>query len=113
MAGGRPAELVELRGQQHEGLSRVERAAGLGFGAGLFDNILVVENFPAWIGDGDVVAGLRVDGLSVVVEEGYPLVLEYAPGAAPVLRARYDERPDERSAVNGALPGPARPSWNW
>jgi aryl carrier-like protein len=84
-------DLVELRGHQHEGLSRVERAAGLGFGAGLFDNILVVENFPAWIGDGDVVAGLRVDGLSVVVEEGYPLVLEYAPGAAPVLRARYDD----------------------
>jgi nonribosomal peptide synthetase protein BlmV len=95
--------LADVRGHQHEALSQVERVANLAHGAGLFDNIVVVENFPTWIRAGDEVAGLRIENLAVMVEEGYPLVLEFAPGAAAVLRARYDERRMERASVEGAL----------
>jgi nonribosomal peptide synthetase protein BlmV len=89
---GLQQELAGLSSQPQASLSRIERVAGLGHGAGLFDSIVVVENFPTWIRAGDQVAGIRISQLAVVVEEGYPLVLEFTPGAAAMLRARYDER---------------------
>ncbi|MFY1632237.1 condensation domain-containing protein [Solwaraspora sp. WMMB335] len=97
------ARLSEVRQRQHDALSDIERQVGLAHGTGLFDSIVVVENYPTWIGAGDEVAGLRVDRLSVVVEEGYPLVLEYAPGTEPVLRARFDDRRLDRPTVDGIL----------
>lgn len=97
------SRLTALRVNQHVALSRIERAAGLGYGAGLFDHILVVENFPTWIGPGSKIAGLVLEELSVLVDEGYPLVVEFAPGPIPVLRARYDPGRMDRLEVEGAL----------
>ncbi|MGI5152100.1 condensation domain-containing protein [Plantactinospora sp. CA-294935] len=95
--------LGELRERQHVALSRIERTVGLTYGGGLFDSIVVVENFPTWIRGGDEVAGLRIERLSVVVEEGYPLVLEFTAGTDPVLRARYDQNRLDRPAVTATL----------
>jgi nonribosomal peptide synthetase protein BlmV len=95
--------LAELNSRQHMALSRVERTAGLGHGSGLFDSIVVVENFPTWIRDGDEVDGLRIDELAVIVEEGYPLVVEFAAGPRPVLRARYDEHRLDAASVARSL----------
>jgi Condensation domain/Phosphopantetheine attachment site len=100
---GLQRDLAGLAGQQHVALSQVERLAGLGHGVPLFDSIVVVENFPTWIRGGDQVADLRIGQLAVIIEEGYPLVLEFAPGPAPVLRARYDEGRLGRDVVTGAL----------
>jgi hypothetical protein len=96
-------ELAGLHDQQHASLSRIERVAGLAHGSGLFDSIVVVENFPTWIRAGDQVAGLAISELAVVVEEGYPLVLEFTPGPAAVLRARYDEHRIPAGAAAGVL----------
>ncbi len=96
-------DLAGLQGQQHAALSQVERLAGLGHGVPLFDSIVVVENFPTWIRGGDQVADLRIGQLAVIVEEGYPLVLEFAPGPAPVLRARYDDGRIGPDVAAGAL----------
>ncbi|SCF07737.1 Phosphopantetheine attachment site [Micromonospora haikouensis] len=97
------AGLAEVRSRQRDALSDIERQVGLGQGTGLFDSIVVVENFPTWIGAGDEIADLRIDRLSVVVEEGYPLVLEYTPGTGPALRARFDERRLDRPTVERML----------
>ncbi|GIJ21059.1 condensation domain-containing protein [Micromonospora lutea] len=95
-------DLAELRVRQHTSLSAVERAVGLTYGSGLFDSIVVVENFPTWLRDGGDIAGLRVDDVSVTVEEGYPLVLEFTPGTA-TLRGRYDPTRLDRAAVAAIL----------
>jgi nonribosomal peptide synthetase protein BlmV len=96
-------ELAGLNRQPHASLSRIERVAGLGHGSGLFDSIVVVENYPTWLRAGDQVAGTRISELAVVVEEGYPLVLEFTPGPAAVLRARYDEHRIPLSAASCVL----------
>ncbi|MEU7137700.1 condensation domain-containing protein [Streptomyces sp. NPDC046261] len=87
---GLQRDLTELRAHEHVPLSRVERGLGLGWGDGLFDSILVVENFPAWVADGHLAGGLRVERPTALVDEGYPLVLEATVGGSPALRARYD-----------------------
>ncbi|MFI9237354.1 condensation domain-containing protein [Streptomyces sp. NPDC053079] len=87
---GLQRDLTELRAHEHVPLSRVERGLGLGWGDGLFDSILVVENFPAWVADGHLAGGLRVERPTALVDEGYPLVLEATVGSRPALRARYD-----------------------
>ncbi len=92
-------ELAALADHQHAALSRIERTAAPGSGAPLFDSILVVENYPTWIGEGDRVAGLRIDELVVSVDEGYPVVVEFTPGTPATLRARFDGRRVDRSVV--------------
>ncbi|WP_229402852.1 condensation domain-containing protein [Micromonospora okii] len=92
-------ELAALADHQHAALSRIERTAATGSGAPLFDSILVVENYPTWIGEGDRVAGLRIDELVVSVDEGYPVVVEFTPGTPAALRARFDPRRVDRSVV--------------
>lgn len=87
---GLQRDLTELRAHAHVPLSRVERGLGLGWGDGLFDSILVVENFPARVADGHLAGGLRVERPTALVDEGYPLVLEATVGGRPALRARYD-----------------------
>ncbi|GHE27209.1 hypothetical protein GCM10017673_31640 [Streptosporangium violaceochromogenes] len=82
--------MTELREHQHLPLSRIERGAGRGRSGGLFDSIVVVENFPTWVGDGYGSPRLRVAEPAVLVDEGYPLVLEITPGPPMSLRARYD-----------------------
>nr|ABL74941.1 TlmV [Streptoalloteichus hindustanus] len=95
--------MAELREHQHLPLSRVERAAGRGRSGGLFDSIVVVENFPTWVGDGSGSARLRVEEPAVLIDEGYPLVLEITPGATVLLRARYDPNRLDHARVHAAL----------
>jgi hypothetical protein len=59
-------------------------------GQALFDTILVVENFPDLISAAATAAGLRVGAAETFVDEGYPFVVEVAPGEELSLRARYD-----------------------
>ncbi|EME96504.1 condensation domain-containing protein [Streptomyces mobaraensis NBRC 13819 = DSM 40847] len=87
---GVQSDLAALRDHAHVPLSRVERGLGLGRGGGLFDSIMVVENFPAAVADGHEAGGLRVTEPRALVDEGYPLVLEATTGDRPVLHARYD-----------------------
>lgn len=96
-------DLVVLRENQHLTLGAIERAVGRPGGVGLFDTLVVVENFPAWLREGDEIAGLRIEELATVVEESYPLVVEFAPGAEPVLRMRYDRRQLDSPTVHSGL----------
>ncbi|ORT56075.1 condensation domain-containing protein [Streptomyces sp. CB03238] len=56
----------------------------------LFDSLLVVENFPMWLAQGTRVAGLVVDDIDVVLDEGYPLVVEVATYGGLAVRLRHD-----------------------
>lgn len=95
--------MTELREHQYLPLSRIERGAGRGRSGGLFDSIVVVENFPAWVGDGYGSQRLRVTEPAVLVDEGYPLVLEITPGPPVSLRARHDPARLDRVRTRAAL----------
>ncbi|GAA0969415.1 amino acid adenylation domain-containing protein [Actinocorallia libanotica] len=91
-----PAALAELQREQaalldHQylGLAEIQTAAGLG--TGLFDTLLVFENYPA--GD-DLAArsGLRVAGVGNRGFTHYPLSLMVLPGDDP--RLVLEHRPD-------------------
>ncbi|MFJ6808476.1 condensation domain-containing protein [Streptomyces anulatus] len=56
----------------------------------LFDSLLVVENFPTWLSSGSRVAGLVVEDVEVILDEGYPLVVEVATHETLAVRLRYD-----------------------
>ncbi|WP_274918762.1 condensation domain-containing protein [Streptomyces sp. WZ-12] len=81
--------LAGMRERGHVPLSRIARGIGLGWGASLFDTIVVIENFPTAVGR-SAAGGLRVGEVHTVVDEGYPLVLEIAPGEELRLLARHD-----------------------
>ncbi|GGR03481.1 condensation domain-containing protein [Streptomyces pilosus] len=111
--------LTESRRFSGTALSRVLRRSGYDR---LFDSLLVVENFPTWLGPGTRVAGLVVDHVDVVVDEGYPLVVEVATHKGLVVRLRHDAakvsvaqaedivgdlRACAQLLVTGAAPAPA------
>lgn len=111
--------LTESRGFAGTALSRVLRLSGH---ERLFDSLLVVENFPTWLAPGTRIAGLVVDEIDAVVDEGYPLVVEVASHRGLTVRLRYDTgrvpaawaedllgdlRTCAEQLVAGALPTPA------
>ncbi|MEU6189639.1 condensation domain-containing protein [Nocardia sp. NPDC047038] len=96
------AGIGELVEHQQVPLSWVERAAG-GGRSGLFDSIVVVENFPPRIDIDAPSARLRVSAVRAHIDEGYPLVLEVAVRPTPVLRVRYDPARLTRARVETLL----------
>lgn len=95
--------MTELREHQHLPLSRIERGTGRGRSGGLFDSIVVVENFPARVGDGYGSPQLGIAEPAVLVDEGYPLVLEITPGPSVLLRARHDPNRLDHVRVRAVL----------
>ncbi|MCB5909707.1 condensation domain-containing protein [Streptomyces pinistramenti] len=81
--------LAGIREHSHVPLGRVTRGMGLNRGAGLFDTIVVIENFPTAVRQG-AEDGLCIGEVRTVVDEGYPLVLEVVPGTELRLLARHD-----------------------
>ncbi|SHZ30530.1 non-ribosomal peptide synthase/amino acid adenylation enzyme [Mycobacteroides abscessus subsp. abscessus] len=81
--------ITELIDHQHISLGKIEGLAGRRAAGGLFDSIVVMENFPAHLGQ-QMPGGLRVAEPAIVMHEDYPLVLEIVPGTSVQLRMRYD-----------------------
>ncbi|MFJ9442582.1 condensation domain-containing protein [Kitasatospora sp. NPDC101235] len=79
--------LSESRRHSGTPLSRAVRWSGHDR---LFDSLLVVENFPTWLAPGTRVAGLVVDDIDVVLDEGYPVVVEVAMYGGLAVRLRHD-----------------------
>ncbi|WP_372404830.1 condensation domain-containing protein [Streptomyces luteireticuli] len=94
--------LAGMREHGHVPLGRITRGLGPGRGPGLFDTIVVIENFPTAVGRnaGD---GLRIEEVRTVVDEGYPLVLEIVPGEELRLLARHDPARLPASRVRAML----------
>ncbi|MFE7312367.1 condensation domain-containing protein [Streptomyces sp. NPDC057555] len=81
--------LAGMREHGHVPLGRITRGLGLSWGAGLFDTIVVIENFPTAVGQG-AAGPLHVGEVRTMVDEGYPLVLDIVPGDELRLLARHD-----------------------
>ncbi|MEV5736989.1 non-ribosomal peptide synthase/polyketide synthase [Streptomyces sp. NPDC052292] len=79
----------EDRRFDHLPLTRMKTFTGLPDRVGLFDSIVVFENYPV---DDDLAAanGLRLTGLEGVETTNYPLSLTVYPGAELALRLGYD-----------------------
>ncbi|MFI0187757.1 non-ribosomal peptide synthase/polyketide synthase [Streptomyces sp. NPDC017082] len=79
----------EDRRFDHLPLTRIRTFTGLPERVGLFDSIVVFENYPV---DDDLAAahGLRLSGLEGVETTNYPLSLTAYPGAELGLRLGYD-----------------------
>ncbi|MFF9672031.1 non-ribosomal peptide synthase/polyketide synthase [Streptomyces eurythermus] len=79
----------EDRRFDHLPLTRLKTFTGLPERAGLFDSIVVFENYPV---DDDLAAahGLRLSGLEGVETTNYPLSLTAYPGPELTLRLGYD-----------------------
>ncbi|MEU0005142.1 non-ribosomal peptide synthase/polyketide synthase [Streptomyces sp. NPDC006314] len=79
----------EDRRFDHVPLTRMRSFTGLPERAGLFDSIVVFENYP--VDDGLAAAhGLRLSGLDGIETTNYPLSLVAYPGAELALRLGYD-----------------------
>ncbi|MGW4596890.1 non-ribosomal peptide synthase/polyketide synthase [Streptomyces sp. NPDC004457] len=109
----------EDRRFDHLPLTRMRAFTGLPERVGLFDSIVVFENYPV---DDDLAAahGLRLSGLEGIETTNYPLSLTAYPGTELTLRLGYDpelfdaataERMAEYLTVllAGMPTGPARP----
>ncbi|MEU6669013.1 non-ribosomal peptide synthase/polyketide synthase [Streptomyces sp. NPDC046727] len=79
----------EDRRFDHLPLTRMKTFTGLPERVGLFDSIVVFENYPV---DDDLAAahGLRLSGLEGIETTNYPLSLTAYPGAELALRLGYD-----------------------
>ena len=83
--------LIELREYEYASLAEAQRHAGTPAGHRLFDNILVVENYPvSGTGTGDT--GLTVERAATREQTGYPLTAAVTLGDELLLRLSY--RPD-------------------
>lgn len=93
---------ARLIDHQHIGLSRIQRAAGIGE---LFDSLLVFENYPLDPGALDLHAGgMSLRGLDVSDSTHYPLSLVVIPGDK--LRLRVEHRPERLTTQTAATVGP-------
>ncbi|WP_262418133.1 non-ribosomal peptide synthetase [Streptomyces sp. SP2-10] len=80
---------IEDRRFDHLPLTRIKACSRLPERVGLFDSIVVFENYPV---DDDLAAshGLRLSGLEGIETTNYPLSLTAYPGAELTLRLGYD-----------------------
>ncbi len=82
-------ELISLREFEYSSLADAQRHAGTQAGHRLFDNILVVENYPV---SGDATGGPSVEQARTREQTGYPLTVAVTLGAELLVRLSY--RPD-------------------
>ncbi|MFF7334046.1 non-ribosomal peptide synthase/polyketide synthase [Streptomyces sp. NPDC008150] len=82
-------EQTRLLGHQHLGLAELQRIAGPAGAGGLFDTLLVVENYPALTGLSDPTGTIRVTGHDFHDAVHYPLALVVKPGRRLDLRLKH------------------------
>jgi amino acid adenylation domain-containing protein/non-ribosomal peptide synthase protein (TIGR01720 family) len=97
---------VELRQYEHSPLVQVQRWAGQSPGTPLFDSVVVFENYPVDAALRQIVrraAGLEVVAVRSLERTNYPLTIVGMPGPSLALRAIYDGRRFEGTAIDRLL----------
>ncbi|MFD1117694.1 amino acid adenylation domain-containing protein, partial [Sphaerisporangium aureirubrum] len=82
-------EQSRLLGHHHLGLAEVQRLAGPAGSGGLFDTLVVVENYPGGTGLADPSGTVRITGHEFHDAVHYPLALIVKPGRRLDLRLKY------------------------
>ncbi len=83
-------------------LTSIQHWSELPRGTGLFDSLLVFENYPS-SSEEAVTSGVTVHDLHVVERTHYPLTMTIVPGDTLLIRAMYDVARFDKAAVNRTL----------
>src|SRR5215831_17386452 len=96
---------VEQGQYEYSPLAQVQRWSEVESGTGLFDILMIFENYPVEETLGKKIggSGLRIEEVKWREQTNYPLVLTAGPGARLSLRLEYDERRYEERSIERML----------
>lgn len=101
------SELMAARGElasyEHTALVDIQRWCGIDPSRGLFDSILVFENYPTDASMLQGLQGLRAGPVRSIEKTNYPLTLVSGNGAELPLKISYDPRRFDRPVIERAL----------
>jgi len=102
---GLQEEQAEARQYEYSPLTEVQRWARVPGGVGLFDSVVVFENYPTASGAGTEIqeAHVEVSEMRTVERSNYPLTLAVVPGLQPELRLGYEGGKYSRSEARQIL----------
>ena len=84
------SQQARVREHEHTPLSEIQRWSELPRGEALFDNLLVIENFPVADVDPGADAELRIVAAEVREQSNYPFAMEVRQGDELILKAKYE-----------------------
>jgi non-ribosomal peptide synthase protein (TIGR01720 family) len=86
------SEQVETRQYEYTPLGLVQQWADTPAGVGMFESLLVFENYPVSAATREQEGGIRIEGVDNLTRTKYPLTLVIAPGAELGLNIAYDRQ---------------------
>ena len=96
-------KVIEIQQYDYSPLAYIQAWSGIPRGLPLFDTILVFENYPNHVAQGEQFDSLRIGNVHSIEQTTYPLTVAVTPGQQLKLRILYDPARFEPAVVHRLL----------